>query len=1308
MTRLQGVSHGDCAAERTAYHHARLPPGAPEVVLRHTVNVSDPSRVLSWAKEERQRTFNHLVKRYKAQLIYGCQEPNCMTPTCLSFRRRNTKAPLRRFTDLSARTVACYLASQDDAELGLCHYPSAAVSTSLAPDTERKTRQTSSYPITEPARSQSRQRRDTTPGNKPRRPSGSPPATLETLPSVPESSSKTRKDPKSFTQNLFDTLSLRMVEWLPLKRTTSYGPKLEDETRPTPHNSLLENQPPNTKRQSPSPVSADSGSSGSKSHSSSNQTSPSVNHTSSTLEVKVQGHPVKRLSLEPLEPRKQSQRSSITEDRSKSQRKRSKNASVNSTPTTTANTSQSLPSPPALRHRSQKHRRMGDSTSKANAHVSWGDQSTVRWPRPESHGDSPTEPTIDTYFPLDRQGLAPESKTEDAGEASPVQSLSHLSEEIVDSLENIMFKTDDDKEVWKSEMSQLESMGHSEPWEWKYATHQQRLAFPFVAQSVFYVLGNPRQLLISFSNGHSKQPTSLRLDINSLDGTFRKLHRICPWETTLHSLWLSMEKLFNPPVELSLPKMQRRHCKSSSSATPTSPRFDLPRTNDYIPDSDAASIAIVALLALSSTIPAMDTQTWQAIRQIRASGSVMPDGMMRTFSKPQIQTIIETSDRFEHDLALRLLNRLARVISTRLALHEVSKAKASHITDFKSNDKCELIEQIILLLQQFHKPESSDNNNKILLPGDRRTTTPMVVVEWLRSVLLKEWDGKPELPKASAAGGALQLLSFLYRDRTKLGLLPEDFHTPFFADRLDPIDMPTEWVDLLYNNRTMHLLSCSFIFPPSALVTYFRAINHATMSKSFETAVIASKHVTSMAFSGTISVDDNLGLLARLRTGLTMFFVISVRRDHALEDALDQLWRRERRELLRPLKVRMGMDDGEEGVDQGGVQQEFFRIAMLEAMNPAFGMFTIDSRSGMYYFQPCSFEPLYKFELLGLLVSLAIYNGVTLPVDFPIALYRRLLGLKVKNTDHIRVGWPELAKGLDELLAWEDGDVGDIFMRTYEFSFNAFGTVVTVDMERTDKNEPWPAPERYAQWEKTKQKLNDHRVATRRLSNQNTSESDNTVSMLKEYSTESRQSPRDTHVIGILKGAPSRLPRHQVSTEPQPEASTVTNANRKQFVKDYIFWLTDKSVRPQYEAFQRGFFTCLDRTALSIFNPEALKTVLEGIQEIDLVELQRHTRYEGGWDGNHPIVKGFWRVVLRYPLEKRRQLLEFVTASDRVPVNGIGSILFVIQRNGVGDSRLPTSLTCFGRLLLPEYTSVAVLEEKLEKALDNARGFGVA
>jgi hypothetical protein len=226
--------------------------------------------------------------------------------------------------------------------------------------------------------------------------------------------------------------------------------------------------------------------------------------------------------------------------------------------------------------------------------------------------------------------------------------------------------------------------------------------------------------------------------------------------------------------------------------------------------------------------------------------------------------------------------------------------------------------------------------------------------------------------------------------------------------------------------------------------------------------------------------------------------------------------------------------------------------------------------------------------------------------------------------------------------------------------------------------------------------------------------------------------PSESFKTGILKGIEYNASLEPLGTQHQEEARLVTNENREQFVKDYIFWLTDKSIRSQYEAFAQGFYTCLDRTSLSIFTPEALKMVIEGIEEISIDELEKHTRYEGGFNSGHSLICSFWNVVRQYPMERKRQLLEFVTASDRVPVNGISSIMFVIQKNGTGDGvrcisphcpfpenflpqitndflqRLPTSLTCFGRLLLPEYSSKEVMEEKLNKALDNARGFGVA
>ena len=81
-------------------------------------------------------------------------------------------------------------------------------------------------------------------------------------------------------------------------------------------------------------------------------------------------------------------------------------------------------------------------------------------------------------------------------------------------------------------------------------------------------------------------------------------------------------------------------------------------------------------------------------------------------------------------------------------------------------------------------------------------------------------------------------------------------------------------------------------------------------------------------------------------------------------------------------------------------------------------------------------------------------------------------------------------------------------------------------------------------------------------------------------------------------------------------------------------------------------------------------------------------------------------MVEHFTLEERRLLLEFVTASDRVPVKGMKSIEFVIAKNGSDDTRLPTSMTCFGRLLLPAYSTQAILMEKVGKAIENSKGFG--
>jgi hypothetical protein len=832
----------------------------------------------------------------------------------------------------------------------------------------------------------------------------------------------------------------------------------------------------------------------------------------------------------------------------------------------------------------------------------------------------------------------------------------------------MMILSNDEARRWKDELAYIESTGTFDDSEWRFATPRQREVFTFVAQSVFYALSSTRQILRSFRqsaaspNDIKQNSSSSKLNLQQLQPSLRKLLTVCPREIVFHSLWSAMESLFVPPKELSNLRRSRRSSYNSATGAPVSAPIIIRGasdavSNEHVNDSCAADIATVALFALTSSLPDIDAPTWRGILQMRATGAVTSNADMQKLSLRSTRVIVDVTDALEHDLALRLIGRLVRALTARMAFYEISKARHPY-RHASRKSKNNVLDFLINNL--------SDNHSLITprVSGQDETRPPgaaAIIAEWIRTLLLKEWDGSPEMSKGSTTGGAVQILSTMYKERDRLGLVPEDFHTPFLSERLEPLEMPVEWIGRSPNNKIMHLLSYPFLFPPSALVIYFRALNYAAMSRYYEAAMTTTRHVTQTAF-GAIQIQDDVGMLARLKTSMTTYLVLVVRRDNLLTDALNQLWRRERRELMRPLKVQMGMDEGEEGLDHGGVQQEFFRVLMAEALDQSYGMFTMDSRTRISWFQPCSLEPLYKYELLGLLMSLAVYNGLTLPVNFPTAFYRKLLGLKVKHLDHIRDGWPELTKGLEQLLTWEDGDVADIFMRTYEFSFETFGAVETVDMQKVDKDAPWPLPSALAR-----------SGGGNRLGSPPWSE-------VRRYTDRVNLSPPSsmgaeaTESYGDMAKSVDGSVVMQSPTPPADEASLVTNRNRSQFVKDYIFWLTDKSIRPQFEAFAQGFYTCLDRSALSIFTPEALKTVVEGILDIDIDELENHARYEGGFGPSHRTIRDFWSIARRFPSEKKAQLLEFVTASDRVPVNGIASLMFVIQKNGVGDAVSAPSL----------------------------------
>ena len=621
-----------------------------------------------------------------------------------------------------------------------------------------------------------------------------------------------------------------------------------------------------------------------------------------------------------------------------------------------------------------------------------------------------------------------------------------------------------------------------------------------------------------------------------------------------------------------------------------------------------------------------------------------------------------------------LFTAIANLISFRIALDGAKKAQKTN--SHETAPGADIVEAISKVLRS---------------PIVGHFAAGMQLLNFMLAVLFVKWDRCPIIQRASPVGGALEMLKGLYQIRETMGFNENDFMPDFLVDALDEYEVPYEWLSFKPDAIHMHILQFSFLFPPMALVRYFRSLNFKIMKLSHEKALeVYTTAKTQMIHARWPQPRGMEEVVEKVRPHMNRYFVMTIRREHVLEDAIGQIWQRERQEFMRPLRVKLGEEDGEEGLDHGGVQQEFFRLVFAEAFDTQFGMFTTDPTTRMTWFQPGALEPLYKFEALGILMSLAVFNGVTIPITMPLAFYRKVLGLKVKKIEHIADGWPELANGFQQMLNWDEGDVGDVIGRTYEFIYEAFGTQVSIDMSKMSAPRP-------SKFDMVRPQTSPSR------SQKSMSDLRNDVKTLDKSANFRTNEVVETSTISNTSSS--------ISSEAGNEAPLVTNGNRDDFVKDYIKHLTDITIAPQFTAFLRGLHTLLSPRSLALFSPPVLKSLVEGLptsQPLNVNQWKATTELEG-FLSTDPLISWFWDILANdFSQPQLRALLAFVTASDRIPVGGWSGVIFIIQRNGDEDGRLPTSQTCYGRLLLPEYSSREVLKGRLEWAVDNSWGFWMA
>ncbi|KIW44665.1 uncharacterized protein PV06_03119 [Exophiala oligosperma] len=1241
---------------------------APDFLLPDIIPISDSRSDYLNIHHQRDRRLRLLLRRFTNQIQYGCRNTNCSTPTCLSYRKRNSTGPLRKYTDLSARTLACQLL-EDFSRGGkeplaeLCpnepvvpwyEDPAVAKRRRASLDKTPYVQNGHSVPPKSPLQAQRARH------SSPRSQSATQERAKSNHDGVVQAGQAMRgldisREPKEISQDVVDAVN---------SQNSSRRGEEGGQERQTHHNAIPKSQ---TAYRSPDPV----------------RSKDIASFTQTLFDLL----PLRLLDWFPSK---------------------------------------------SLRYvASETHLSEGDEDEQMCGEIiasngAQQDAGNLQSSNPRSTLPRPGHPIEQEAHDT----ISPDNESEGCLRVSSY------------SLRTLDWPT----------LSWLHDMEISNPSLYKQSV------LPFFRQSCSYCLSHPHRLIRAVKNFQQSHPnpvvledheapdnsintqaddtpddvpklaTQSKRDLDSLLLSFALLEKFEQRDLVLGCILTALQHAYRLPRGVTAPGAGRRSLsitESDTRACANSRRHSFvpsevlsdeamdisaifqQQDNSLLPLSDhhVAELCLIGLMSIASLAfygfhgPFWGRQApFGRLATIRNSGRAHSrweplerdhNGKILHFSRQYMNLMIHSLDVLDDWSVLRLLYAITDIISHRL-LADKSSATIQDPARAGLKEKKKK-SMVTLLVQRFDK----DTLRAWKSPDQRSSRIGTSVIELLRTVLLKAWDRKPIVQRNGSVGGTLELLAGLYHERKQLNLNSELFHMPFIADVFDEAAMPREWLAFRADTRKMHLLSFSFLFEPATLVRYFRALNLDMMKKSYESATLVYGDARQYLWAPKIPVYGHKEILAQLRPHMARYFVLTVRRDNLLNDAINQIWRRQRVEIMRPLRVRVGKDEGEDGVDYGGVQQEFFRLVFAEAFDPNYGMFTIDGSTRTAWFQPGSFEPLYRFEALGILMSLAIYNGITLPVTFPVALYRKLLGLKVKKLDHIADGWPELTRGLKTLLEWSDGDVGDVIARTYEFSYGLCGSTVTVDMLKIGREDPWPQlksrPNRKG---KEKAKSTSFELP---LEPSLTPPSQPSPDLQPTITPVRRKSSIDIKGISTPQSINSDL---------LEEAALVTNANREQYVKDYILWLTHKSVQPQYEAFARGFFTCLDRTALSIFTAEALKTVVEGHPQIDINELEDTVTYEG-YERESEYIRGFWHVVRDFSPEQHKQLLEFVTASDRVPVNGLRSVQFVIQRNGDDeDSRLPSSSTCYGRLLLPMYSSKEILRDKLSKAIENSVGFG--
>uniref|UniRef100_A0A8C7ZJP7 HECT-type E3 ubiquitin transferase n=1 Tax=Oryzias sinensis TaxID=183150 RepID=A0A8C7ZJP7_9TELE len=202
------------------------------------------------------------------------------------------------------------------------------------------------------------------------------------------------------------------------------------------------------------------------------------------------------------------------------------------------------------------------------------------------------------------------------------------------------------------------------------------------------------------------------------------------------------------------------------------------------------------------------------------------------------------------------------------------------------------------------------------------------------------------------------------------------------------------------------------------------------------------------------------------------------------------------------------------------------------------------------------------------------------------------------------------------------------------------------------------------------------------------------------------------HTFCVEHSAYGEIIPHEL--KPNGKSISVTEDTKKEYVRLYVNWRFLHGIEAQFLALQKGFNEVIPQHLLKAFDEKELELIVCGLGKIDIVDWRSNTRLKHCTTDSN-IVKWFWKAVESFDEERRARLLQFVTGSSRVPLQGFkalqgsaaGPRLFTIHQIDANANNLPKAHTCFNRIDIPPYESYEKLYDKLLTAIEETCGFAV-